>query len=94
MDSGSVPRLRVVWLLPSEAQASHNRKGTKVTRKDYERIASALRSYSEEIEANPSTLGAGIIRRDTIDDIVEMLVDIFTEDNPRFTPQRFRQACR
>ena len=33
-------------------------------------------------------------RLDTMDDVVEILVDIFTEDNPRFTPQRFRQACR
>jgi hypothetical protein len=63
-----------------------------MTRKDYERIASALRSYREEIEATGTTntpLACAII-----DDVVEILVDIFTEDNPRFTPTRFRQACR
>ena len=65
-----------------------------MTRKDYEAIASRLREYREELDANPTTLGAGMIRRDTLDDVVEILVDLFTEDNPRFTPNRFRQACR
>ena len=64
-----------------------------MTRKDYERIASALRSYREEMEATGATMETRH-RLDTMDDVVEILVDIFTEDNPRFTPQRFRQACR
>ena len=63
-----------------------------MTRKDYEAIASRLREYREGLESDPTShLGT---RLDTIDDIVEILVDFFTEDNPRFTPNRFRQATR
>lgn len=65
-----------------------------MTRKDYEAVAQALRTYSEEVEANPSPLGAGIIRRDTLADIVEVLAEVFEADNPNFSADRFRQACR
>jgi hypothetical protein len=64
-----------------------------VTRKDYERIAEALRSYNEKVYEAGATMETRH-RLDTLDDVVEILVDIFTEDNPRFTPTRFRQACR
>ena len=64
-----------------------------MTRKDYEAIASRLREYREEVENSGATM-ANRHRLDTIDDIVEILVDFFAEDNPRFTPDRFRQATR
>lgn len=64
-----------------------------MTRKDYEAIAQAIRTYREDIESTGATMAARY-RLDTIDDIVEILVDFFTEDNPRFTPDRFRQATR
>jgi hypothetical protein len=80
-------------LLPSEAQATPKQKGQTMTKKDYERIASALRSYREEIEATGATMETRN-RLDTMDDVVEILTDVFTELNPRFTPHRFRQACR
>ena len=65
-----------------------------MTRKDYEAVAKALRTYTEEVEANPSPLGAGIIRRDTRADIVEVLAEVFEADNPNFSADKFRQACR
>ena len=65
-----------------------------MTRKDYEAIAKALRDYTEEVSANPSTLGAGMIRRDTLDDIIEVLSEVFVTDNPNFNATKFRQACR
>jgi hypothetical protein len=64
-----------------------------MTRKDYEAIAKALRTYSEDIEATGATMETRH-RLDTMDDVVEILVDIFTEDNPAFNPARFREACR
>lgn len=64
-----------------------------MTRKDYEAIASALREYREDITATGATM-ANRHRLDTLDDVVEILVDIFTVDNPRFTPNRFREASR
>lgn len=64
-----------------------------MTRKDYEAIAKEIRAYREDIEGSGATM-ANRYRLDTIDDMVEILVDIFTEDNPRFTPDRFRQATR
>ena len=65
-----------------------------MTRKDYEAIAKALRDYTEEVFANPSTLGAGMIRKDTLDDIIEVLSEVFVTDNPNFNATKFRQACR
>jgi len=64
-----------------------------MTRKDYEAIASRLRDYRSEIENSGATM-ASRHRLDTLDDVVEILVDIFTEDNPRFTPNRFRKATQ
>jgi hypothetical protein len=64
-----------------------------MTRKDYEAIASRLREYREEVENSGATM-ANRYTLDTLDDVVEILVDFFTEDNPRFTPNRFRQATR
>jgi hypothetical protein len=64
-----------------------------MTRKDYEAVAKALRTYTEDIETTGATMDTRI-RLDTLDDVVEILVDIFTEDNPAFLPARFRQACR
>jgi hypothetical protein len=60
-----------------------------MTRKDYEAIASRLREYRSDTVGNPAH-GCPA----TLDDIVEILVDFFTEDNPRFTPDRFRKATR
>jgi hypothetical protein len=61
-----------------------------MTRKDYEAIASRLREYREDLDMHPQRAQ----RQDTLDDVVEILVDFFTEDNPRFTPDRFRKATR
>jgi hypothetical protein len=61
-----------------------------MTRKDYEAIASRLREYRKDLDGHPQRPP----RQDTLDDIVEILVDFFTEDNPRFTADRFRKATQ
>lgn len=65
-----------------------------MTRKDYEAIASALRVYREDVTREHANTMLARHKLDTVDDVVEILVDIFTEENPRFTPDRFRQASR
>jgi hypothetical protein len=62
-------------------------------RKDYEAIAKALRTYTEDIEATGATMDTRI-RLDTLEDVVEILAEVFEADNPAFQPARFRQACR
>jgi hypothetical protein len=64
-----------------------------MTRKNYEAIAKALRGYREDTESTGATMETRH-RLDTMDDVVEILVDIFREDNSAFNPARFRQACR
>jgi hypothetical protein len=60
-----------------------------MTRKDYEAIASRLKDYRKDTEGNPAH-GCPA----TINDIVEILVDLFTEENPRFLPNKFREATK
>ena len=65
-----------------------------MTRHDYEEIARGLRIYREDIEAEHAGTMLARHKLDTVDDVVEILVDIFRQDNPRFLADRFRQACR
>lgn len=64
-----------------------------MTRKDYEAIASEISKYREEITATGATM-ANRYRLDTIDDMVEILVEKFQAENPRFDGDRFRMATR
>jgi hypothetical protein len=57
-----------------------------MTRKDYEAVAIAISKYCDETES--------AMRLDTVEDIVEILAEIFATDNPRFNTDKFRQACR
>lgn len=61
-----------------------------MTRKDYEAIAVALRTYREDILRST----APAVRLDTLDDVTEILAEIFAADNPRFVRDRFTQAAR
>jgi hypothetical protein len=65
-----------------------------VTRKHYEQVAQAFRAYHLEIVHG---LGESHImtnaKLDTVQDIGEILADIFGADNPRFDRGRFLSAC-
>lgn len=58
-----------------------------MTRKDYKRIASALRHVRNEIEIDPD-MEPG----EALDKAVGFLVHELRMDNPRFDPARFREA--
>ena len=65
-----------------------------MTRKHYEKVAKALRDYHLEIvhglgESHQQTNG----KLDTVQDIGNILADIFQADNPRFDRGRFLSAC-
>jgi hypothetical protein len=80
-DSGTVERLRVVWLLPSGAKPRTTERATKVTRKHYEKVAQILRQQVEQ--------GAD---KATVAEIATELVSMFRADNPRFCRDRFFSA--
>lgn len=65
-----------------------------MTRKDYEKIAGAIREYRAELVKEfgaDSTWTATKI--DTIEDITQILADIFQGDNELFDSNRFLGAC-
>ncbi len=65
-----------------------------MTRKHYEKVAQQLRAYHLELV---SEFGEGEsitnTKLDTVQDIADILADIFQEDNPRFDKSRFASAC-
>lgn len=65
-----------------------------MTRKDYEAIALALHAYRNDIRREHADTMTGRHRLDTLDDVSEILADIFAADNPRFIRERFTQATR
>ena len=65
-----------------------------MTRKDYEAIADALRTYREDIKTEHADTMTGRHRLDTLEDVVTILSDIFEAENPRFQAGRFWQATR
>ena len=63
-----------------------------MTRKDYETIAREIRDYLSNPELQPATM-ENRTRRDTVDDIIDILADVFANDNDRFDRSRFVGAC-
>ena len=63
-----------------------------MTRKDYEAIASEIRNYLALPDLQPATM-ENRTRRDTVDDIIDILADVFANDNERFDRSRFVGAC-
>jgi hypothetical protein len=63
-----------------------------MTRKHYEKVAQALREYHQEIAAEFRGEWAAT-KIDTLDDIADILADIFAADNDRFDTARFKSAC-
>ena len=65
-----------------------------MTRKHYEQVAQALREYHLEVvhewgDGREMTNA----KLDTVEDIGNILADIFGADNPRFDRGRFLSAC-
>jgi hypothetical protein len=63
-----------------------------MTRKHYEKVAQALREYHEEI-AKEFREDWAATKLDTLEDIADILADIFAADNDRFDAARFKAAC-
>lgn len=70
-----------------------------MTRKDYQRIAEAIRQSAPK-ETAPMDRYRSIERRisqriadDFAERIARRLADVFAEDNPRFDRERFLSAC-
>ena len=54
-----------------------------MTKKDYEKIAEALRKGTRPVQAEP-----------WFNNMVDRLCDVFQADNPRFDSERFKTACK
>ena len=64
-----------------------------MTRKHYEKVAKELRAYHLELVTE---FGGSVLvntKLDTIEDIKNILADIFQADNPNFDRSRFASAC-
>ena len=66
-----------------------------MTRKDYEKIAEAIKTYSSDIGASSEYYDEEIIKvcQDTLEGISQILASIFQADNPKFQIGRFLNAC-
>lgn len=64
-----------------------------MTRKDYEAIAGAIATYRRDTESTTCGQDARL-RLDTLDDVADILADLFEADNPRFQRNRFYFATR
>lgn len=63
-----------------------------MTRSDYVAVAKAVREFLEHDDFKPHTQ-ENRIRRNTVDDIIETLADVFEADNKAFDRNRFVSAC-
>jgi hypothetical protein len=63
-----------------------------MTRKDYEAVARSIRDYLSLPDLAPATQ-ENRIRKNTIDDVIDILSEVFEADNRAFDASRFRSAC-
>ena len=65
-----------------------------MTRKHYEKMAEAFRAYHLQTvtELGEGTASANV-RLDVLEDVTDILSEIFKGDNPRFDSARFKSAC-
>lgn len=61
-----------------------------MSKKHYQDIARAIHSTREMIYRDS---GHDEVRNTLLADLAERLAGIFAADNPRFSPERFREAC-
>ena len=64
-----------------------------MTRKDYELIASAILRTRFIMESVHCDLSKAKIAYHALDQLEQVLSEELLADNPRFTPNRFHQAC-
>ena len=70
------------------------RKGNKtMTRKDYEKIALAIKLESLSIAKSDSDTDTAVASMDTLASIVQRLGETFAKENPRFDFDKFVTAC-
>lgn len=73
----------------------HTTERARMTRKDYEAIAEVLSGYRRDIRDFPSkVLDHDVIAVETVNNIAQALATVFEQDNPRFTRNRFLDACK
>ena len=63
-----------------------------MTRKDYEAVARSIRDYLSLPDLAPATQ-ENRIRKNTIDDVIDILSEVFESENSSFDSSRFRSAC-
>ena len=64
-----------------------------MTRKDYEQVAQAI----ARVRADRKAPNGGLLPlevRHTIEEIEDRLIQIFSDDNPRFDHEKFLRACK
>lgn len=64
-----------------------------MTRKDYEAIAKSLNEYRKNTEQTDGGTMVGRHKLNTIEDVVEILSELFQAENPNFQANRFYFAC-
>lgn len=65
-----------------------------MTKKDYEAIARVLSLKAELIERTIHAPAVADAKRALLADIVDGLAEMFASENPRFSRERFAQACQ
>jgi hypothetical protein len=64
-------------------------KGVRMTRKDYKIIAESIRTVRDKCIKD----GHSVYFADILEEVAEELGDSMLRDNPRFSRERFREAC-
>lgn len=65
-----------------------------MTRKDYEAIAQVLSTTSELIERTIHAPAVADAKRALMAEIVNGMAEMLASENPRFSRERFTQACQ
>jgi len=65
-----------------------------MTKKDYEAVAQVLATKSELIERTIHAPAVAEAKRALMAEIVDGLAEMFASENPRFSRERFAQACQ
>lgn len=65
------------------------RKGEMMTRKDYKIIAESIRTVRDKCISD----GHSVYYADVLEEVAEELADSMLRDNPRFSRDKFREAC-
>jgi hypothetical protein len=64
-----------------------------MTRKHYQKVATALYNYRRQVEQDATYGDELAMKLATMEDIAQLLSDIFQGDNELFDEERFLGAC-